>query len=139
MLDPTDVPVPVRDLARLLSGPTPMRRGTLAIRYLQCNKPGCACAHRADARRHGPYGSVVRVVGGRTRSRHVPADRVAELRRQVEAGRQFRQHVEAYWQACEQWADAQLDAPAAAAQEAAQKGAAQRPSRATSSPRSTRS
>ncbi len=133
MPDPTDVPATVRDLARLLSGPTPMRRGTLAIRYLRCNKPGCACAHRADAR-HGPYCSVVRVVGGRTRSRYVPADRVAELRRQVEAGQQFRKHVEAYWQACEQWADAQLEAP-----EAGKKGASKRPSRRKSSPRLKRS
>ena len=138
MPDPTDVPATVRDLARLLSGPTPMRRGTLAIRYLRCNKPGCACAHRADAR-HGPYCSVVRVVAGRTRSRYVPADRVAELRRQVQAGQQFRKHVEAYWQACEQWADAELDAPEAASKEAAKKGASQRPSRRKSSPRSKRS
>ena len=138
MPDPTDVPATVRDLARLLSGPTPMRRGTLAIRYLQCNKPGCACAQRADAR-HGPYCSVVRVVGGRTRSRYVPADRVAELRRQVEAGQQFRTHVEAYWQACEQWADARLDAPEAASHEATKKGASKQPSRPKSSPRSTRS
>ena len=65
MPDLTDVPVTVRDLARLLGGPTPMRRGTLAIRYLRCNKPGCACADRADAR-HGPYCSVVRVVGTST-------------------------------------------------------------------------
>ena len=138
MPDPTDVPATVRDLARLLGGPTPMRRGTLAIRYLRCNKPGCACAHRADAR-HGPYCSVVRVVGGRTRSRYVPADRVAELRRQVEAGQQFRTRVAAYWQVCEQWADARLAAPEAAAQEAAQKGASKPPSRPKSSPRSTRS
>jgi len=130
-----DLPDPVRDLARRLSQPSPMRRGTLAVRYLRCNKPGCPCAVRADAR-HGPYTSVVRVVAGRTRSRHVPADRVAELRRQVVAGQQFRKDVEAYWQACEQWADALLDAPEAASQEAAKKGGSKRRSKPRSSPRS---
>jgi hypothetical protein len=115
-----------------------MRRGTLAIRYLRCNKPGCRCADRDDAR-HGPYASVVRVIDGRTRSRYVPADRVDELRRQVEAGQQFRKDVDAYWQACEQWADAQLDAPEAASQEAAKKGASKRRSKPRSSPRSKRS
>ena len=132
------IPPQVLALASELAEPRPMRRGTLAVRYLRCNKPGCACANRADAR-HGPYCSVVRVVGGHTRSRHVPADRVAELRRQVEAGQQFRKHVEVYWQACERWADAQLDAPEAASQEAAKKGGSKRRSRPRSSPRSKRS
>ena len=114
-----------------------MRRGTLSTQYLRCNKPGCACADRPAAR-HGPYYRVVRVVKGRTQSRHVPAHRVDELRCQVGAGQQFRKHVEAYWQACEHWADAQLDAPEAAAKEAAKKGASKRPSKRRSSTRSKR-
>jgi hypothetical protein len=138
MPDHTDVPAAVRNLARVLAEPRPMRRGTLAVRYLKCNKPGCLCADHLDAR-HGPYCSVVRVVEGRTRSRHVPVDRVADLRRQVEAGRQFRTQIEAYWQACERWADAQLDAPEAPSQEAAPKGGSKRPSRPKSSRRSKRS
>ncbi|MBF8287584.1 MAG: hypothetical protein HW381_692 [Candidatus Rokubacteria bacterium] len=137
MPDTPDVPAAVRELARRLSRPSPMRRGTLAVRYLRCNKPGCPCAVRADAR-HGPYTSVVRVVAGRTRSRHVPPDRVAELRRQVEAGRQFRKDVEAFWQACEQWADVQLDALEATSQEAAKKGGSKRPSTPKSSGKSKR-
>ena len=138
MPDPTDVPAAVRDLARRLSEPKPMRRGSLAVRFQRCNKPGCACADRADAR-HGPYHSVVRVVGGKTRSRHVPAEQAELLRQQVEAGQQFRKEVDAYWQVCEQWADAQLDVPEAASQEAAKKGGSKRRSRASSSPRSKRS
>ena len=138
MPERADVPVAVRDLARQLSEPQPMRRGTLSTQYLRCNKPGCTCADRPGAR-HGPYYRVVRVVEGRTQSRHVPADRVDELRRQVGAGQQFRKHVEAYWRACEQWADAQLDVPEAAAQDAAKKGAAKKPSRRRPSPRSKRS
>ena len=95
-----DTPPAVRDLARQLAEPKPMRRGTLSIQYLRCNKPGCACADRPAAR-HGPYYRVVRVVDGKTRSRHVPAASADLLRSQVEAGQQFRKHVEEYWQACE--------------------------------------
>jgi hypothetical protein len=133
-----DTPVAVRELARQLAEPTPMRRGTFSVQYLRCNKPGCACADRLGAR-HGPYYRVVRVVDGKTRSRHVPAARADVLREQVEAGQQFRTHVEAYWQACEQWADAQLDAPEATSHEAAKKGGSKRRSRPRSSPRSRRS
>lgn len=137
MPERADVPTAVRDLARQLAEPQPMRRGTLSTQYLRCNKPGCACADRPGAR-HGPYSRVVRVVKGRTLSRHVPADRVDALRRQVGAGQQFRKHVEAYWQACEHWADAELDAPEAASKEAAKKGASKRPSKRRSSTRSKR-
>ena len=137
MPERADVPTAVRHLARQLSEPQPMRRGTLSTQYLRCNKPGCACADRPGAR-HGPYSRVVRVVKGRTQSRHVPADRVDELRRQAGAGQQFRKLVEAYWQACEQWADAELDAPAAASKEAAHKGASKRPSKRRLSTRSKR-
>ncbi|MEK7716528.1 MAG: DUF6788 family protein [Pseudomonadota bacterium] len=138
MPDNHDTPVAVRDLARQLSEPKPMRRGTLSVQYLRCNKPGCGCADRPGAR-HGPYYRVVRVVEGKTRSRHVPSAQADLLRQQVEAGQQFRRHVEAYWQACEQWADAQLEAPEAASQEAAKKGGSKRRSKPRSSPRSKRS
>ncbi len=129
-------PVTVRDLARQLSEPRPMRRGTLSVQYLRCNKPGCACADRPGAR-HGPYYRVVRVVDGKTRSHHVPAARADLLRQQVEAGQQFRKQVEAYWQACERWADAELGG--AASDGAAKKGGSKRRSTRKSSPRSNRS
>jgi len=136
MPDPT-APEDVRELAARLAEPRPMRRGTFSEPYLRCHKPGCACADRPAAR-HGPYYRVVRVVDARTRSRHVPAASADLLRSQVETGQQFRKHVEAYWQACEQWADAQLDAPEAASQEAAPKGGSKRPSTPRSSGKSKR-
>ncbi len=131
-------PAAVRHLARVLSEPQPMRRGTFSVQYLKCNKPGCACAERPAAR-HGPYYRVVRVVGGQTRSRHVAATHADVLRQQVEAGQTFRTQVDAFWDACEQWADAQLDTPEATAHEAAKQGASTGRSQPRSSPRSKRS
>ncbi len=138
MADTPDVPGPVRTLAAQMAAPTPMRRGSLSERYVKCSKPGCACAERPTAR-HGPYYSLTRTVGGRTQSRFVPAAQTARVRQQIAAGQQFRRHVDALWEACEQWADAQLDTPEATAQEAAKKGAAKKPSTRRSSPRSKRS
>jgi len=138
IIDTPDVPSPVRTLAAELAAPTPMRRGSLSERYVKCSKPGCACAERPTAR-HGPYYSLTRTVGGRTQSRFVPAAQTARVRQQIAAGQQFRRHVDAFWDACERWADAQLDVPGAASQEAVKKGGSKRPSRAKSSPKSTRS
>jgi len=121
------VPARVRALAAQLADPKPMRRGSLGTRYVKCSKPGCACAERPDAR-HGPYSSLTRTVAGRTQSRFLTADQAALVRQQLDAGQHFRRHVDAYWEACEGWADAQLEAPETAAP-AAKKGASTPPSR----------
>ena len=134
----SDTPTAVRDLARRLAEPRPMRRGSLSVRFIRCNKSGCPCAGKDEAR-HGPYTSVVRTVGGKTVSRMVPAAMAEVLRRQIEAGQQFRKDVDAYWEACEQWADAEIDTPDAASEGAAKKGGSKKPSRPKSSRKSTRS
>jgi len=113
-----------------------MRRGSVSVRRVKCNKPGCSCREDPEAR-HGPYYSLVREVDGKTRSRWVPAGAVPELRSQVENGQEFRRVVDAYWQACEEWADAVLEPREAASEdEAAKKGASKGRSPRRSSPRS---
>ena len=105
---------------------------------MKCGQRECRCQEDLQAR-HGPYYSLTRAEGGKTRSRYLSSEQAAVARRQAETGQQFRKHVEVYWQACEQWADAQLDTPQAASQEAAKKGASKRRSRPRLSPRSKRS
>jgi hypothetical protein len=135
-------PVPpsdVADAAARLAEPKPMRRGSVAERFMKCGQAGCRC-HEAPKARHGPYLSVTRVVQGQTRSRYLTAEQAEIAKRQVETGQEFRKHVEAYWQVCEHWADAQLDAPEAASEtEAAKKGGSRKPSTRKPSPRSKRS
>ena len=138
MPNPADVPESVRQHVDALSQPRPMRRGSLSERYMTCSKLTCACARDPEAR-HGPYFSLTRGVQGSTRSRMVSTEQAKMVRAQVEAGRQFRKHVEAYWKACEQWADAQLDSSEAASQEAAKKGGSKRRLKPRSSPRLKRS
>ena len=115
-----------------------MRRGSVSERSMKCGRMECRC-HDDPQARHGPYYSLTRAEGGKTRSRYLTAEQAALARQQVETGQEFRTHVDAYWQACEQWADAQLDAPEAVSHEAAQKGASKRRSKPRSSARSTRS
>lgn len=138
MADAAAVPARVRTLATQVGDPTPMRRGSLSERYVKCSKPGCRCAERAEAR-HGPYYSLTRTVAGRTQSRFLPAAQAALIRQQIAAGQQFRRHVDAYWEACEHWADAELEARAAPAPAGGQKKGSARPSRPKSSRRSKRS
>ena len=132
------VPAAVRELARELAEPMPMRRGSVSERSMKCGRKDCRCQQDPQAR-HGPYYSLTRAEGGKTRSRYLTAEQAALARQQVETGQEFRTHVDAYWQACEQWADAQLDAPEAVSHETAKKGASKRRSKPRSSARSTRS
>lgn len=133
----SDVPTQVRQELEALAQPRPMRRGSLTERYMKCSKLGCACAGDPDAR-HGPYFSLTRGVQGSTRSRLVSAEQAQLVRSQIEAGQDFRKQVEAYWQASEQWADAQLGTTEAVSQEAAQKGGSKRRSNPRSSAKSKR-
>lgn len=129
------VPDPLRVLAEKLSQPRPMRRGSLGERFIKCGKARCACA-RDEQARHGPYFSLTRARGGRTQSRRLTAQEAERVRQQLAAGQEFRQQVEAFWEACERWADAELAQQAA---EEAEKGGSRRSSRGKSRPRSKRS
>jgi hypothetical protein len=109
MVQSSQVPGPVREVAARLAEPQPMRRGSLSERYVKCSKPGCGCGANPKAR-HGPYYSLTRTVGGQTQSRFLSPEEADRVRQQIDTGKQFRRQVEAYWAACEQWADAQLEA-----------------------------
>jgi len=112
----------------------PMRRGSLSERTIKCGKPGCACAQNPKAR-HGPYHSLTQAVEGKTRSRFLTAEQAVLAQQQIDAGRQFRGHVDALWEACEQWADNQL-ADTSASSEEAKKGGSKRISKTKASRRS---
>ena len=108
MAQSLEVPGSVRELATRLAQPQPMRRGSLSQRYVKCSKPGCTCATNPKAR-HGPYYSLTRAVGGQTHSRFLSPAEAELVREQIATGQQFRQKLDTYWVACEQWADAQLE------------------------------
>ena len=106
------VPHGMHQLATELADVKLMRRGSLSQRTIKNGKPGCACAHDPTAR-HSPYFSLTRAVGGKTHSRFPTREQAVAAKRQIEAGRAFRDRTGAYWDACEQWADKELTAPGA--------------------------
>ena len=137
MSDQHPPPDVVRQLALDLAQPRPMRRGSLAERYMKCGHLNCRCQHDPEAR-HGPYFSLTRGTGGTTRSRYLSEEQAILARMQIEAGQKFRKQVNAFWETCEHWADAELEASKAASKMEAEKGGSKRPSRRKSSPRSKR-
>ncbi len=134
---PPGVPPRVHQLATDLADAKPMRRGSLSERTIKCSKPGCACAQDPKAR-HGPYYSLTHAVDGKTHSRFLTAEEADLARQQIAAGREFRAHVDTYWEACEEWADAQLaDSSASSGED--KKGGSKRTSKTKSFRKSKRS
>ena len=138
MATSTEVPARVRQLADVLAESQPMRRGSVSERTIRCGKAGCACAHDEKAR-HGPYRNLTQAVDGKTKSRFLTAEQAAVAQQQIAAGREFREHVDAYWEACEEWADSQLEPNQSASTEGAEKKGSKRRSKPALSKRSKRS
>lgn len=118
------VPVGIVQLTEAFSHPEPIRRGSLYERRMKCGQAGCACQRNPKAA-HGPYFTLTQKVDGKTRSRYIAPEQAPVVRRQIESGRQFRERVEAYWEACERWADEQLEAIPVSAEEAEKGGSRQ--------------
>lgn len=106
--NPSALSSPAADLAQQLAHPVAMRHGSVGERFMKCSKPNCACSVDLDAR-HGPYPVLTSSSGGKTKSRYLSGEQAAVARRQIEAGRQFQQQVDRYWEVCHQWADQELD------------------------------
>jgi hypothetical protein len=137
MNDQHPLPEVAQQLAVDLARARPMRRGSLSARYMKCGHVNCRCQQDPEAR-HGPYFSLTRGAGGTTRSRYLSEEQAVLARTQIEAGQKFRRQVDAFWDACERWADAELEASETASQLEAEKGGSKRRLRRKSSAKSKR-
>lgn len=69
--------------------PEDLLPGTICVSYRRCGKPQCRCAS-GDG--HESW-SWTYMDEGKKRVEHVPADRVEQIRRQIQAGREFQDAV----------------------------------------------
>ena len=74
-----------------------MRRGTLTVRYLRCGSPGCHCG-RPGSRGHGPKYSLTWKEKGKTKTEYIPAERVAEVEKQLA-------NHERFVRLCQEWVE----------------------------------
>jgi uncharacterized protein DUF6788 len=66
--------------------------GTLINRHVRCGKPGCRC-HADPPVLHGPYWQWTRKVAGKTITRLVPDEQVADYRQWIDNDRRLRDLV----------------------------------------------
>ena len=77
------------ELVRRFQLPDDLLPGSLSLSHLRCGKPTCHCA---DGPGH-PAWSLTFMVRGKKRVQHIPKDWVEDVRRRVEAGREFQDAV----------------------------------------------
>jgi len=76
-------------LIRRFHLPDDLLPGSLSLSHLRCGKPTCHCAEGGG---HAVW-SLTFMVHGKKRVQHIPKEWVEEVRRRVEAGREFQQAV----------------------------------------------
>jgi hypothetical protein len=77
------------ELVRRFQLPDDLLPGSLSQSHLRCGKPTCHCA---DGPGH-PVWSLTFMVQGKKHVQHIPRDWVEDVRRRVEAGREFQDAV----------------------------------------------
>jgi hypothetical protein len=77
------------ELVRRFRLPEDLLPGSLSLSHLRCGKPTCHCA---DGPGH-PVWSLTFMVRGKKRVQHIPKDWVDDVRRRVQAGREFQDAV----------------------------------------------
>jgi Family of unknown function (DUF6788) len=77
------------ELMRQFQIPDDLLPGSLSIRYSRCRKPNCHCA---EGEGH-PLWSLTFMVDGKKRVQHIPKHLVEDVRKRVEAGRQYQDAV----------------------------------------------
>jgi len=77
------------ELLRRYDIPEDLLPGSLALTYTRCGKPTCRCA---SGEGH-PGWSLTFMVNAKKRVERIPTEWVDDVRRRVEAGREFKQAV----------------------------------------------
>lgn|SRR5690348_799345 len=75
------------DLLRRFHVPDDLLPGSLSLSHLRCGKPTCHCAKPKDPGH--PIYHLTFMADGKKHTQHIPTEWVDEIRRRVNAGREF--------------------------------------------------
>ena len=81
----------IEQLKTQLADLGPIHPGSLSEQYNVCGTPGCRCKDPDNPRKHGPYYQLSYTWRGKSSSRFVTPERVAEMRQKVANYKRFRE------------------------------------------------
>lgn len=97
-MNPKQIQRQIEELKKHLVELGPMHPGSLGEQYNVCGTPGCQCKDPKKPRKHGPYYQLSYTWRGKSSTRFVRPEGLAEMRRKVENYKRFRELVN-------QWVD----------------------------------
>ena len=92
-MTPNQIERQIEEVKKRLAELGPMHPGSLGEQYNVCGTPGCQCKDPKKPRKHGPYYQLSYTWRGKSTSRFVRPESVAEMREKVENYKRFRELV----------------------------------------------
>ncbi len=71
-----------------------MHPGSLSKQYNICGQPGCCCKDSENPKKHGPYYNLSYALRGRSTSRFIRPEFVAEVKQQIKNYKKFKELVD---------------------------------------------
>jgi hypothetical protein len=88
----------IKEIQKTLSEMGEMRPGSLSMQYNVCGNPSCRCKDKENPQKHGPYYQLSYTHKGKSTTEFVKAEKVNEVRQQIQNFREFKKLTE-------QWVD----------------------------------
>jgi len=101
-MNPSQIQRRIEQLKKELGDLGPMHPGSISEQYNVCGTPGCHCKDPKEPKRHGPYYQLSYGWRGKSSSRFVRPERLAEMREKVENYKGLRELVN-------EWVDLSLE------------------------------
>ncbi len=92
-MKPEHIDRQIKELKKRLAELGPMHPGSLGQQYNVCGTPGCQCKDPKKPRKHGPYHQLSYTWRGKSSTRFVRPERLADTRRKVANYKRFRELV----------------------------------------------
>jgi hypothetical protein len=92
-MNPRQIEGQIEELKKRLTELGPMHPGSLGKQYNVCGTPGCQCKDPQKPRKHGPYYQLSYTWRGKSSTRFVRPERLAETRQKVANYKRFRELV----------------------------------------------
>jgi hypothetical protein len=90
-MKPLQITRKIEHLKRQLTELGSMHPGSLSEQYNVCGKAGCRCKDPKNPQKHGPYYQLSFTWRGKSRTRFVRADGLADMREKITNYKRFRE------------------------------------------------
>jgi hypothetical protein len=84
----------IKEIQKTLSEMGEMRPGSLSMQYNVCGNPSCRCKDKENPQKHGPYYQLSYTHKGKSTTEFVKAEKVNEVRQQIQNFREFKKLTE---------------------------------------------